>query len=59
VTALNPKIGYENAAKIAKKAHAEHSTLREAALELRLLSDEEFSQWVVPGNMIGHQPEVR
>ncbi|MEC7200861.1 MAG: class II fumarate hydratase, partial [Verrucomicrobiota bacterium] len=59
VTALNPKIGYENAAKIAKKAHAEHSTLREAALELGLLSDEEFSQWVVPGNMIGHKPEVR
>ena len=52
VTALNTHIGYENAAKIAKKAHTENKTLREAALELELLSDEEFTEWVDPGKMI-------
>ena len=53
VTALNPHIGYENAAKIAKKAHKEGKTLREAALELELLTNEQFDQWVVPANMVG------
>lgn len=53
VTALNPHIGYENAAKIAKKAHKEGKTLREAALELQLLTNEQFDQWVVPKNMTG------
>ena len=53
VTALNPHIGYENAAKIAKKAHKENKSLREAALELRLLTDEQFTQWVRPEDMIG------
>lgn len=53
VTALNTHIGYENAAKIAKKAHSENKTLREAALELKLLTDEEFTKWVNPQNMIG------
>ena len=53
VTALNTHIGYENAAKIAKKAHAEGKTLREAALELGLLTDEEFTKWVDPRKMIG------
>jgi fumarate hydratase class II len=53
VTALNPKIGYDNAAKIAKKAHKEHKTLREATLELGLLTDEEFTQIVDPKKMIG------
>lgn len=52
VTALNPHIGYENAAKIAKKAHKENKTLREAALELGLLTDEQFTKWVVPGKMV-------
>ncbi len=52
VTALNPHIGYENAAKIAKKAYEENKTLREAALELGLVSEEQFSQWVDPGKMI-------
>lgn len=52
VTALNPHIGYDNAAKIAKKAHAEHSTLRKAALELGLLTDEQFTEWVDPKKMI-------
>ena len=53
VTALNPHIGYENAAAIAKKAHKEGSTLREAAISLGLLTSEQFDQWVVPKNMIG------
>ncbi len=53
VTALNPHIGYENAARIAKKAHAENTTLKEAALELGLLTEEQFDQWVVPSSMIG------
>lgn len=54
VTALNPHIGYENAAKIAKKAHKENKTLREAAVELGLLTSEQFDQWVIPGNMVGN-----
>jgi len=53
VTALNPHIGYENAAKIAKKAHKEGTTLREAAIALNLLTDEQFTQWVNPMDMIG------
>jgi fumarate hydratase class II len=53
VTALNPHIGYENAAKIAKKAHNENTTLRQAALELGLLTDEQFTEWVDPNKMIG------
>ncbi len=53
VTALNPHIGYENAAKIAKKAHKENKTLREAAIELGLLNDAQFTEWVRPGDMVG------
>lgn len=53
VTALNPHIGYENAAKIAKKAHKEGITLREAAIALELVSGEQFDEWVVPNKMIG------
>lgn len=53
VTALNPHIGYENAAKIAKKAHKENTTLREAAISLGLLSDDQFTQWVKAEEMIG------
>ena len=52
VTALNPHIGYENAAKIAKKAHKENKTLRQAAIELSLLTDEQFTQWVKPEDMV-------
>ncbi len=52
VTALNTHIGYENAAKIAKKAHSEGSTLREAAIALGLLTSEQFDEWVVPSKMI-------
>jgi fumarate hydratase class II len=54
VTALNTHIGYENAAKIAKKAHKENKTLRETAIELGLLTSEQFDQWVVPKNMVGN-----
>ena len=52
VTALNPHIGYEKAAQIAKKAHADGSTLREAALALGHVSAEEFDAWVKPGDMV-------
>ncbi len=52
VTALNTKIGYDNAAKIAKKAHKEDKTLKEAAVELGLLSGAEFDEWVKPEDMI-------
>jgi fumarate hydratase class II len=51
VTALNPHIGYDNAAKIAKKAHAEGITLKESALALNLVTAESFDQWVNPRNM--------
>ena len=53
VTALNPHVGYDNAAKIAKKAHADNSTLKEAAVALKLLTAEEFDQKVRPEKMIG------
>lgn len=54
VTALNPHIGYENAAKIAKKAHKENKTLRQAALELGLVTNEQFDEWVNPKKMVGN-----
>jgi len=54
VTALNPHIGYDNAAKIAKKAHQEGTSLLEAALALKLLTKEQFEAWVVPENMTGN-----
>ena len=53
VTALNTHIGYENAAKIAKKAHKEDITLRESALSLGLLTESQFDEWVKPREMIG------
>ena len=53
VTALNPYIGYENAAAIAKKAHKEGTSLRAAALSLGLLTSEQFDEWVKPSDMIG------
>jgi len=52
VTALNPYIGYENAAKIAKTAHANNSTLKETAIELGLLTAEQFDEYVKPEEMI-------
>ena len=53
VTALNPHIGYDNAAKVAKTAHADNSTLKEAAVKLGLLTAEEFEAKVRPEKMIG------
>ncbi len=52
VTALNPYIGYENAAKIAKTAHKNGSTLKQTAIDLGLLSAEEFDKYVIPTDMI-------
>ena len=53
VTALNPHIGYDNAARVAKKAHTENKTLKEAAVELGLLTAEKFDELVRPEKMIG------
>ncbi|MDH5609307.1 MAG: class II fumarate hydratase [Cyclobacteriaceae bacterium] len=53
VTALNTHIGYEKAAKIAKKAHKEGTSLRKAAIELGFLTSEQFDEWVRPEDMIG------
>ncbi len=53
VTALNPHIGYDNAAKVAKKAHAEGTTLKEAVVALGLLTQKEFDEKVRPEKMIG------
>jgi fumarate hydratase, class II len=53
VTALNPHIGYDNAAKAAKKAHAENLTLKQAVVALGLLSPEDFERLVDPREMIG------
>ncbi len=52
VTALNPHIGYDNAAKIAKKAHEENLTLKQSAIDSGLLTEEEFDRWVDPRKMI-------
>lgn len=57
VTALNPHIGYENAAKIAKTAFAENSTLKETAVKLGLLTEEQFDELVRPEDMI--HPNVK
>jgi fumarate hydratase class II len=55
VTALNPHIGYDNAAKIAKNAHRKGLTLKESALELGLVTAEQFDQWVRPEDMVGRR----
>jgi len=55
VTALNPHIGYDKAAKIAKKAHKEGTTLREAALGLGFVSPEDFDRWVRAEDMVGQK----
>jgi fumarate hydratase class II len=54
VTALNPHIGYDNAAKIAKKAHEENLSLQEAGISLGLLTEEQFKKWVDPAKMTGN-----
>jgi len=53
VTALNPYIGYDNAAKIAKNAHKNGLTLRQSALQMGLVTDEQFDKWINPGEMTG------
>jgi fumarate hydratase class II len=53
VTALSPHLGYEKAARIAQKAHREHTTLREAALALGWVSEDDFDRWVDPARMLG------
>ena len=53
VTALNTHIGYEKAAEIAKKAHKEGTTLKQAALSLSYVTEEEFDEWVDPSRMTG------
>lgn len=53
VTALNTKIGYDNAAKIAKKAHKENLTLKQAAIDLGLLTSAQYDEWVKPEDMVG------
>ena len=52
VTALNPHIGYDNAAKIAKKAHTEGTSLKEAGVALGLLTEEQFAEWIKPEEMV-------
>ena len=54
VTALNTHIGYEKAAKIAKRAYDENITLKEAAILSGYVTPEQFDKWVVPENMIGN-----
>ena len=56
VTALNPHIGYDKAAKIAKDAHRSGSSLRDAALRSGWVTAEQFDAWVVPGQMVGGKP---
>lgn len=53
VTALNPHIGYDKSAKIAKTAHKEGTTLKQAAIKLGYLTEDQFSEWVRPENMLG------
>ena len=53
VTALNPHIGYDNAAKAAKKAHKEGTSLKESCLALGLTTSEQFDKWVRPEDMLG------
>jgi fumarate hydratase, class II len=55
VTALNPKIGYDKAAKIAKTAHKEGTSLKEAGVKLGILTAEQFDEWVDPKDMIAPQ----
>jgi len=56
VTALNPHIGYDKAAAIAKKAHKDGSTLKEAAIALDYLNEQQFADWVIPENMLSSKP---
>jgi fumarate hydratase class II len=53
VTALNPHVGYDNAAKIAKNAHKKGINLKESAIELGILTEKQFNEWVKPEEMLG------
>lgn len=53
VTALNPHIGYDKSAQIAKNAHKKGISLKQSALELKFLTEEQFEKWVRPEDMIG------
>lgn len=53
VTALNPHVGYDNAAKIAKNAHKKGINLKESAIELGILTEKQFIEWVKPEEMLG------
>ena len=53
VTALNPHIGYDKSAKIAKLAHKEHTTLKASAMKLGYLTEAEYNKWVTPEDMLG------
>lgn len=53
VTSLNPHIGYDNSAKIAKHAHKNGLSLKQSALELGLVSEENFEKWIKPEDMLG------
>ena len=57
VTALNPYIGYDKSAKIAKHAHKNGLTLKQSALELKFLTEEEFDKYVRPEQMLGPSPK--
>ena len=56
VTALNPHIGYDKAAEIAKRAHHQGLSRREAAIASGYLSAEQFDAWVIPADMVGRTP---
>jgi len=56
VTALNPHIGYDAAAKIAKTAHKEGGTLKDTAIKLGYCTEEQFKEWIVPSEMLGPKP---
>jgi fumarate hydratase class II len=58
VTALNPHIGYDKSAQIAKKAHHEGTSLREAAIATGYVTGEQFDQWVRAGDMVGRKPQA-
>ena len=58
VTALNPHIGYDKAAQIAKNAHKKGITLKASALELGHLTSDQFDKWVIPESMLGPKPYV-
>lgn len=59
VTALNTHIGYDKCAKVAKTAHKDNSSLKEAAMKLGFLSSEQYDQWVRPADMLAPTPRAK